>query len=76
MTHCLAAIAKEILPFTPKVETLVLFNIKDVADLFMWLAGTGMQGLRQRRNLNILRVQIRHAVYGKALGALYDMIAR
>ena len=42
MTHCLAAIAREILPFTPKVETLVLFNIKDVADLFMWLAGTGM----------------------------------
>ena len=76
MTHCLAAIAKEILPFTPKVETLVLFNIKDVADLFMWLAGTGMRGLRQCRNLNILRVQIPHAVYGKALGALYDMIAR
>ena len=73
--RCFEAIAMDILSFTPKVEQLVLFKVRDMANLFTWLAGTGPQGLRCR-NLNVVWARSLCREYGKAMGAMHDMIAR
>ena len=67
ITYCLARTVNEILSFTPEIEQLVLFNVADTKDLFMWLAGTETQGLRCR-NLNALWAHSLSPDYEKALG--------
>jgi hypothetical protein len=70
-----AANVKEILPFTPEINKLVLLMVADTTNVFKWLAGTGVQELRCS-NLNLLWAYSTTEGGAEGLKALHYMIAR
>ena len=69
----IVASLKEILLSAPELDQLVLCNIRDITDLFKWMAGTETPEVR----FNSLQL---HALYSywprDGGGALHDLIAR
>jgi hypothetical protein len=64
---------KEILLSAPELDQLVLFNVMNIADLFVWMAGTETQEVR----FNRLQLHASYHYWPRAgWGALHDLIAR